>query len=42
MGISLLIEVKQILNELKEILRNQNVKNKRFSRKKIMQRYSLI
>ena len=39
MGISLLIEVKQILNELKLILRN--LKNKRFSRKKIMQRYSL-
>ena len=41
MPISLLIEVKQILKELRLILRNQNQKNKRayLFNKKIMRRF---
>ena len=41
MPISLLIEVKQILKELRLILRNQNLKNKKvyLFNKKIMRRF---
>ena len=44
MPISLLIEVKQILKELRLILRNQNLKNKKvyLFNKKIMRRFFLV